>query len=186
MSSGPLPGEFSDAGETALVVAIGRRNRDALAEVYRRHADALLGLAQRLLGTGEPATQVVQETLIALWRAPESWDPEHGALSTHLLAGVHTRAVELLRSDPDRMPSGDGDASEPPMPEPTGLTQVAAAAMANLSDIERQTIALTYLGGHTVRDVSQMLGVPEPTVHGALRSALSQLRSSLIDREVQP
>ena len=57
------PDERSDA---ALLTAIGRGDRDALAEVYRRHAGAVYAGALRVLGDGLTADGTGPE---AAWTA---------------------------------------------------------------------------------------------------------------------
>src|SRR3954469_16324016 len=68
-SSGPGPGsedpamrgdDWPQASDAALVVAIARWRQEALAEGYRRHAGAVLALAQRVLRDRSLAEEVVQ------------------------------------------------------------------------------------------------------------------------------
>ena len=56
--------DLSDASEIVLVVAIGRWNDSALAEVYRRHGGAVYGLARRVLGTDGRAEEVTQDVFV--------------------------------------------------------------------------------------------------------------------------
>jgi RNA polymerase sigma-70 factor (ECF subfamily) len=91
-----------EAGDAALVVAIGRWREDALAEVYRRHGGAAYALALRLLNDRQLAEEVLQEVFLRLWNTPERFDPERGSLRSYLLAQTHGRAVDLLRSERSR------------------------------------------------------------------------------------
>ena len=89
----------TEASDAALVVAIARYHQDALAEVYRRHAGAVFGLARRLLSERTLAEEVVQEVFLRLWNDPERYDPSRGTLRSYLLAQTHGRSVDLLRSE---------------------------------------------------------------------------------------
>jgi len=89
----------TEASDAALVVAIARYHQDALAEVYRRHAGAVFGLARRLLSERTLAEEVVQEVFLRLWNDPERYDPSRGTLRSYLLAQTHGRAVDLRRSE---------------------------------------------------------------------------------------
>ncbi len=86
---------LTDTSDSALVVSVARWHQDALAEVFRRHAGAVFGLARRVLGDPGQAEEIVQEIFIRLWNEPERFDPERGSLRSFLLAQAHGRAVDF-------------------------------------------------------------------------------------------
>ena len=94
--------DLRETSDAALVVAIGRWREDALAEVYRRHGGADFALARRLLNDRELAEEILQEVFLRLWNAPERFDSERGSLRSYLLAQIHGRSVDLLRSETSR------------------------------------------------------------------------------------
>ena len=65
---------FGGRSDAALVTAIGRGRRDALAEGYRRHARAVYAVARGVLGDHPCAEEVVRETFLRLWQEPEHVD----------------------------------------------------------------------------------------------------------------
>lgn len=176
--------ELTDAG---LVVAISRYHQDALAEAYRRHAGAVLGLARRLLADEAAAEEVVQEVYLRLWNRPEAFDPGRGSLRSFLLAQAHGRAVDVLRSDQARRRREERDLRRTAAGgydverEVWDLTvaETMRDALAALPDPERAAIELAYYGGHSYREVAERLGQPEGTVKSRIRSGLGRLRSEL-------
>ena len=68
------------------------RDRDAFDELYRRYAAAAYGLAFRVTGRSALAQDVVHDAFLALWRAPEAFDPARGTFRAYFLSLVHHRA----------------------------------------------------------------------------------------------
>jgi RNA polymerase sigma-70 factor, ECF subfamily len=180
---------LADASDGALVVAIGRFHEDALAEVYRRHAGAVFGLARRVLSDPTTAEEIVQEIFLRLWNDPTRFDPDRGSLRSFLLAQTHGRAVDLLRSDSSRR---NRETREARAAATAGydieheVWDLAVAdrvkqAIAVLPEDERRAIELAYFGGHTYREVAAVLGTPEGTVKSRIRVGLKRMRSTLVD-----
>lgn len=102
--------DHRQSSDAALVLAIARYHQDALAEVYRRHAGAVFGLANRLLGARPLAEEVTQEIFLRLWNAPDRFDPNRGTLRAMLLSWTHGKSVDVLRSDQARRRREERDA----------------------------------------------------------------------------
>jgi RNA polymerase sigma-70 factor, ECF subfamily len=181
--------ELREVSDAVLVIAISRYDQQALAEAYRRHAGAVFALAQRLLGERAKAEEIVQEVYLRLWNRPEVFDPERGSLRSYLLAQCHGRAVDLLRSETSRRNREEKDARRTARAgydvEHEVVDLVVAervrGALDGLQTNERRAIELAYLGGHTYREVADLLNEPEGTVKSRIRSGLKKLRQSLQD-----
>jgi RNA polymerase sigma-70 factor, ECF subfamily len=184
--------DLREASDASLVVAIGRWQEDALAEVYRRHGGAAYGLARRLLNDKELAEEILQEVFLRLWNTPERFDSERGSLRAYLLAQVHGRSVDLLRSETSRRRREEREARETAehgvdiereVVDLTVADQVKEV-VAELPADERRAIELAYFGGHTYRQVAVLLDQPEGTVKSRIRSGLRRMRQGLVDAGV--
>jgi RNA polymerase sigma-70 factor (ECF subfamily) len=180
--------DLREASDANLVVAIARYRDDALAELYRRHAGAIYGLARKVLWDATLAEEVVQEVFLRLWSAPERYDPDRGSIRSYLLTQAHGRAVDLLRSEGSRKLREERDALRNAESgydlerEVWDLTLADGVrdAVASLPDAERRAVELAYFGGFTYREVAEQLGEPEGTIKGRIRSALRRLNGALV------
>ena len=180
-----IPSE--ESGDAALVVAVGRYNREALAEIYRRHSGAVFGLARRVLGDQSMAEEVVQEVFLTLWRQPERFDPDRGTLRSYLLALTHGRSVDIVRSETARQRREERESrlrAESGYDLEREVLDLAVAdrvrgALSTLREEERQAIQLAYFGGHTYREVARIQGDPEGTVKTRIRMGLRNMRAAL-------
>ena len=180
--------DLTTASDAVLVVAISRYRQEALAEAYRRHAGAVWALARRLLVDTSLAEEVVQEVFLRIWNSPDKYDPERGSLRSYLLAQCHGRSVDLLRSESSRRRREERDLrrnAEAGYDLEHEVVDLAVAervqdALATLPEGERQAIALAYFGGHTYREVADLLGTPEGTVKSRIRAGLRRLRAELV------
>jgi len=179
--------DLESASDATLVVAIGRWHEPALAEAYRRHGGAVQSLARRVLGTIEAAEDVTQEVFIRLWERPERFDSARGSLRSFLIAVAHSRAVDHVRSQTARHAREERDARTVATEGydierhawDLHLNDQVKRAVGRLPEGERKPIELAYFGGHTYREVATMLGEPEGTVKGRIRSGLARLRQAL-------
>ena len=180
--------DLTDSSDAVLVVAISRYRQEALAEAYRRHAGAVFALSKRLLVDAALAEEVVQEVFLRLWNRPDRFDPDRGTLRSFLLAQCHGRSIDLLRSETSRRLREERDArrtAESGYDLEHEVLDMSVAervkdALADLPEGERAAIVLAYFGGHTYREVAEMLDEPEGTVKSRIRSGLKRLRGDLV------
>lgn len=179
--------QLTEASDAALVLALARFEQAALAEVYRRHAGSVFGLAKRLLSDQAKAEEIVQEVFLRLWNTPQKFDPERGTLRSFLLAQAHSRAVDVLRADVARRRREERDAREAAEAGydldravwDMALAEHVRDALRRLHPSERLVLELAYFGGRTYREVAADLGEPEGTVKSRIRSGLKRLRGEL-------
>jgi RNA polymerase sigma-70 factor, ECF subfamily len=182
----PVISDLAAASDASLTMAVARWQEAALAEIYRRHAGAVFGLAKRLLFDNVLAEEVTQEVFVRLWREPERFDPARGSLRTFLLSVTHGRAIDLLRSETSRRAREERSraVAEAGYDLEQEVFDLATAervrqAVAKLPGAERKAIELAYFGGHTYREVAAMQNEPEGTVKSRIRSGLRRMEHEL-------
>jgi RNA polymerase sigma-70 factor (ECF subfamily) len=186
--------EVEHASDANLVVAVGRWHENALAEVYRRHGGAVHSLARRILRSDQPAEEITQEVFLDLWNHPEKFDAQRGTLRSFLLARTHGKSVDYVRSETARKKREERTSRETATAGydidrevwDMAVAEQVQEALGALPDELRQPIELAYFGGHTYREVAEMLQEPEGTVKSRIRSGLGRLRINLAERGVAP
>ena len=184
---GDLRPDLPSASDANLVMSVARYHEDALAEIYRRHAGAVYGLARRLLWDDSVAEEVVQEVFLRLWNQPERYDPDRGSVRSFLLAQTHGRAIDLLRSESSRRQrevrdaraTAEGGYDLEREVFDLSMGEQVRAAVAKLPVEEKKAIELAYFGGHSYREVAVMLSQPEGTVKSRIRAGLRRMQGEL-------
>ena len=166
-------------------------DRGAFDELYRRYAPAAYGLAFRVTAHRVLAQDVVHDAFLALWRAPEAYDPSRGPFRTFFLSLVHHRAVDTVRRE-ERLRKRTERALNPEdiygedvaegVVEEAYLGQrrlEVRAALSTLPADQRKVLEMAYFGGATQAQISLELGIPIGTVKTRTLAAMRKLRRAL-------
>jgi RNA polymerase sigma-70 factor (ECF subfamily) len=179
--------------DAALAAAVVGRDPEALEELYRRHSVAVFGVARRVTGVVEHGEEVLQEVFLRLWRSPERFDSNRGALRSFLLMDANARAIELVRRDAARRGREDRtlrliDAEQHDDLDGELWDVVVAEHLREALDAlepgEREAIELAYYGGYTYRQVAAILEQPEGTVKSRIRAGLKRMRDRLVAADI--
>jgi RNA polymerase sigma-70 factor (ECF subfamily) len=170
-----------DAG---LLRRIGRGDEDAMAAFYREHGRVVL--AQVLLVTGERvlAEEIVQDTMLAVWRGAGSFRGE-SSVRSWVIAIARRQTRDRLRARRLRVADDAFLADQPgsgPGPEMTALDRAELAevrvAIRDLALAHREVLGLAFGSGLSLPEVAGVLGIPVGTVKSRLtaaRKALSRI-----------
>ena len=174
-----------------LHAALSSGDRGAFDELYRRYSAAAYGLAYRLTGQQILAQDVVHDSFLALWRAPEAYDPARAPFRTFFLSLVHHRAVDTIRRE-ERMRRRNERASnlEPLTDEDVAEGVVDQAylsirrdevreALTTLPPDQRRVLEMAYFDGLTQAVIAERLGIPLGTVKTRTLAAMQKLRAAL-------
>jgi RNA polymerase sigma-70 factor (ECF subfamily) len=170
-----------------LVGRLAAGDKEAIAELYDRHAARVFALARRILRSDSDAEDVVQDVFSQVWRTARRYDTARGTVAGWLLVIARTRAIDRLRARRIRPEGAD-----------TPLETIAAAtvappdqmvsdeqadrvrrALARLPDDQRLALELAYFEGFTQSEIADRLGTPLGTIKTRIRTALITLRRSL-------
>ena len=131
------------------------------------------------------APDVVQDAFLAAWRElPRLRDPDRFEAWLHRIAVNHCRSALRGRS---RVREIDLDAADPARASIARDFRVDVEARAlvepafrRLHEDHRAVIALHYAAGLSLREVAEVLQIPEGTAKSRLNTALTELRRRLV------
>ena len=151
--------------------------------LYEDHAQGLLAFLAYRTGDRSLAEDLLADTFERVLRARRRFDPRKGSRKTW----IYSIALNLLR-DQVRRREAEGRAMErvtEPAPSAVGsIRQIAerdelARALAELSEEEREAIALRYGGDLTVPEIARLTGEKLTTIEGRVYRGLRKLRELL-------
>ena len=175
--------------ESDLLAAIRRGDQSAWRALVERHEGAVAAVVIGMLGPGDEADDVGQETFIRFFRSLDAFRGEASLktwlqrIATNLALNALKRRKRGLRRFIDM---DDADESTPQLQTDGAGRQAALndvelvrAAVAALADKHRPVVVLRMIEGYSTRETAKLLGIPEGTVLSRLSRAMEQLKLSI-------
>jgi RNA polymerase sigma-70 factor, ECF subfamily len=178
--------------DRSLIKRLLERDEEALREAMTTYGGLVFAMAKRVVADPTMAEEVAQDAFLVLWRRPGSYDPDRGSLQAFLLGVTRNKAIDLVRHEESLKKTKTALITEAEATSATATTTESTlgleerdevrAALASLSEVQREAVVLAYFGGRTYREVAQELGIPEGTAKTRLRDGLAKLRQLLTSR----
>jgi RNA polymerase sigma factor (sigma-70 family) len=177
-----------DEADQAALQRIADGELAALEDLYDRYKTMAYSIAYRITNDATLAEDVVQDAFLGAWRNASRYVEGRGSVKTWLLSIVHHRAIDAIRR---RRPTSELPEVESVPPAALTLPDVWAevsasldastvrAALAALSDVQREALELAYFGGLTQGEIAVRTGAPLGTVKSRMRLGLLAMRRSL-------
>jgi RNA polymerase sigma-70 factor (ECF subfamily) len=171
-----------------LLALVGRGDRVAFGALYDETAPRLFGLIRRLVVDPAQAEEVTQDVYLEIWQSAARFDAARGNALSWMFTMAHRRAVDRIRSaqaarDRDlRIGARDLDVPVDTVAEAAETSvehERVQGALGELSDLQRECVALAYYGGLTQSEIAERLQVPLGTVKTRLRDGMIRLRTAL-------
>ncbi len=176
--------------DAELLRRVADKDPGAFETIYRRYGPGAYGLAMRVLRQRALAEEVVHESFLAVWTAPDAYDPSRGTFRMFLFSLVHHRAVDAVRRE-ERLRSREQRANPPPVPDEDVMETVVEEAdladrrrrvrdaLGELPEEQRRLLELMYFRGWTQSRIAIEEGIPLGTVKSRVFSAMRRLREAL-------
>ena len=175
--------------DLSLIGRVASGDKQALGEVYDRFGGALFRYLVTLTGDYQVAEEVLQDTLVAVWRSARTFRGRSSA-KTWVFGVARRQAHNTLRRRD--LPLTGEDAlrvfpDEEAGPEEGVISEVRReeleAAIGRLSPVHREVLVLIFFNELSYEETAEVLGVPIGTVKSRLSNAKKSLRSQLQNPE---
>ncbi|GLW96444.1 sigma-70 family RNA polymerase sigma factor [Microtetraspora sp. NBRC 16547] len=166
----------------------GTADEELVRVLFDDHAGPLYGYVLRLTGDPGRAEDVVQETLLRAWKNPSALSGR--PVRAWLFTVARNLVVDQHRARKSR-PKETGDEALAVLPADDELEKAVeswavAEALASLRAEHREVLLETYYRGRSVKEASEILGIPQGTVKSRTFYALRALKLALEERGLAP
>jgi RNA polymerase sigma-70 factor (ECF subfamily) len=175
-------------GMDMLLGRVARGDEAAFERLYEEVAATIYGLVRRVVRDPAQSEEVTQEVLVEVWRMASRFDPARGSAMAWIMTLAHRRAVDRVRSAQVASSSEQRSAhrsAEIPHDEVSAQVEDrmererVRRCLGGLTELQRESVTLAYYGGHSHRQVANLLSVPLGTVKTRMRDGLIRLRDCL-------
>jgi RNA polymerase sigma-70 factor, ECF subfamily len=170
-----------------LVAAIAvHRDRQAFAELFRYFAPRLKGFGLRRGVEASTAEELVQETMLTVWRKAEMFDPKRATVSTWVFTIVRNKRIDMFRREgypeADLDEAADTPGDDRPADDELAASEAGSAlrvAMKTLPKEQLEILQKAFFEDKSHRAIAEEMKLPLGTVKSRIRLALARLRIAL-------
>jgi RNA polymerase sigma-70 factor (ECF subfamily) len=159
-----------------------RRDVDSFMRIYDHFAPRLHRyLLNRGVGTAQ-AEELVQESLLRLWRRAELFDPRRASAATWLFRIARNLHLDSLRGEPQWLPmeeSLDWLEAQDQAAESSADHGSLRQAIDELPSVQARLIRMSYFEAKSHGEIARELAMPLGSVKSALRRAFARLQAAL-------
>jgi len=174
-----------------LLRQISNRERRAFEELYNAYYGRVFRFVYRVTRRGDLVEEIVQESLLVVWRDAARYDGR-SRVSSWILGIAYRRAMKALESESRRRHRESAWAESATERSPAGYEPERTAssretralvwrALADLSPDQRAVVELTLIEGCAYAEIAELMSCPVNTVKSRMYYARQRLKTLLPD-----
>lgn len=173
---------MSDADQDKdLIARIAAKEHAAMHALFARHNVRVFRFLMGRMRNEAQAEELTNEVFLEVWRHAGRYEGR-SAVSTWVLAIAHNMAMSQMRKRKedeleDEVAEQVADDSDDPelSAQKRSKAEIMREVINRLSDEHREVIDLVYYHEKSVREVAEIVGIPEATVKTRMHYARKQL-----------
>lgn len=173
--------------DSALLVAFANGDAQAGRQLVGRLGPMLFGYAARVLGDHGEAEDVVQETMLRLWKMAPDWRQGEAKVSTWAYRVTMNLCTDRLRQRRARPQVALDSAAEPPADLASAVELMTArqrsemldAALSVLPDRQRQAVVMRHLEGFSNPEIAEIMDIGVEAVESLTARGKRALKKAL-------
>ncbi len=193
-NAAPVTAHAGEVPDSALLVAFANGDAQASRQLVARLGPMLFGYAARVLGDHAEAEDVVQETMLRLWKMAPDWRQGEAKVSTWAYRVTMNLCTDRLRRRRAGQPVALDTIAEPAADLASAVdvmterqrSETLDAALSVLPARQRQAVVMRHLEGLSNPEIAEIMDIGVEAVESltargkrALRSALDGKREEL-------
>ena len=179
------------APDAALLVAYANGDASAGRTLLDRLAPKLFGYATRVLGDRAEAEDIVQETMLKLWKIAPDWRQGEAKVSTWAYRVMVNMCTDRLRMRQARGQVALDGVAEPEADLKSAVDQMTdaarvdalQAALDTLPERQRQAVVLRHLEGMKNPEIAQIMDIGVEAVESLTARGKRALTAALAGRK---
>ena len=177
--------------DDALLLAFANGDAQAGRDLVARLAPMLFGYATRVLGDRAEAEDVVQDTMLRLWKVAPDWRQGEARVSTWAYRVAANLCTDRLRKRQRQNHIDIDDVAEPPADLASAveiMTETARAtaldlALQALPDRQRQAVVLRHIEGCSNPEIAEIMDIGVEAVESLTARGKRALKAALQGRK---
>ncbi len=181
-----------DEDNRQLIERIARKDQSAVDVLFARYQLRICRFLKRMVRNEAIAAELTNEVFVKIWRHAGTFSG-HSSVSTWIFKIAHNEAIGYLRKRSDEpldekaaLRLADPDDSPEVALQKADKAAAIRECLSDLSEDHREVIEMVYYHEMSVKEVSEVIGIPANTVKTRMfhaRKNLSEmLREAGIDR----
>ncbi len=170
------------------LVAVSRADKRAFKAIFEHFSPRLKSFMLRQGAEMPLAEEIVQETMVKVWRKADQFNPSKASASTWIFTIARNVRIDLLRKinrpEPDM---NDPAFVDEPQAHPADILSAEQQAarlrnvIAELPEDQQNVLRLAFFEDKAHPEVASELGIPLGTVKSRVRLAVKRIRKELGD-----